>query len=371
MFNGTYDPRDITVLLDPVPVSTAKGQHAAKAAAEFIPDLQYEKLFLSAVLANGTRLARDVARVALALNRSMKEDITLVTLVRAGTPTGVLVLRALRRLGRRAVHYSINSVRNRGIDENALDYILHRHSPTSVTFLDGWTGKGFIAHELADSIASYNASRGVNLNPSLSVLADLAGAAAITGSGEDYLIPFSMMLATVCGLIGPSFASTTAGAFDSCLYFDSLLQSDLSTVFIALMDPLVQKALVDEATASPCVNREELRRTSNDFVAECITRFDPTEGRNSVKPGICEANRALLTRMVPMALLVRNTVCDEPDLRNLRVLAKRKGLPIVQWSDMPYRSAVVLNPSTSTLFEVTVSIRSTVARTRTHVRNGD
>jgi hypothetical protein len=49
----------------------------------------------------------------------------VVSLARAGTPMGALLARALRWLGRTDVrHYSISIIRDRGIDENALAFIL-------------------------------------------------------------------------------------------------------------------------------------------------------------------------------------------------------------------------------------------------------
>lgn len=63
---------------------------------------------------------------------------------------------------------------------------------------------------------------------------------------------------------------------------------------------------------------------------------------NHIKPGICEANRALLTRNAAMTLLVRNPIEDCDDLANLHFLAERKGVKVLFRPDMPYRAAVLL-----------------------------
>lgn len=346
MFHGSYNEQDVTLLLEPVPASkTAGTEFAAKVAAEFVPDENYEAWFWMAVDEVAERLARDVATVATALHRSTTKPITLVTLVRAGTPTGVLLQRALRRLGHQSVHYSISSVRGRGIDEAALDYIVERHAQESIVFVDGWTGKGFIAAELTESIASYNASRGTALVPSLVVLADLAGVSSLSSSGDDYLIPFSMLLGTICGLIGGSFASDQAGQFDRVLYFDTLADRDISMRFIERMDAPVNRALraVPQQLNWSGSQREALRRISEGFVAECISRYG-LDGSNSVKPGICECYRALLTRPVPMQLLVRDPVADALELRSLYTLAAGKDVEVVHDPAMPYRAAILLNP---------------------------
>jgi hypothetical protein len=346
MFHGSYGEQDVTLLLEPVAASkTAGTEFEAKVAAEFVPNENYETWFWMAVDGVAERLARDVATVATALHRGMKGPITLVTLVRAGTPTGVLLQRALRRLGHESVHYSISSVRGRGIDEAALDYIVERHAQESIVFVDGWTGKGFIAAELDQSIARYNASRGTALVPSLVVLADLAGVAETAASGDDYLIPFSMLLGTICGLIGGSFANDQAGQFDRVLYFDTLADRDISAQFIRRMEVLVNRALraVPQQLNWSARQRETLRRISEGFVAECINRYG-LDGSNSVKPGICEAYRALLTRKVPMQLLVRDPQADALELRSLYILAEGKDVEVVRVADMPYRAAILLNP---------------------------
>ena len=348
MFHGSYPEGDVNLLLEPVAASgvSAGADVAKKIAAEFVPTDSYDLWFWVAVEGVAQRLAADVAAVATALHRSMSGPITLVTLVRAGTPTGVLLQRALRHIGHPSVHYSISSVRGRGIDEAALDYILERHAQESVVFVDGWTGKGFIAAELEESLSRYNQSRGTALSPALTVLADLAGVASLAASGDDYLIPFSMMLGTICGLIGGSFANETPGGFDKVLYFDTLAERDLSRMFVDRMEPFVHKALRDvpQQITWSGRQRESLRRTSEGFVSLCIDKFG-LGGVNSVKPGICEAYRALLTRPVPMQLLVRDPEADALELRSLYTLAEGKDVQVVRWGDMPYRAAIVLSPT--------------------------
>jgi hypothetical protein len=346
MFHGSYAENDVTLLLDPVAASRTAGTDlAAKVAAEFVPDKSYEMWFWTGFDSVAERLAADVAALATMLHRSMAGPITLVTLVRAGTPTGVLLQRALRRIGHPSVHYSISSVRGRGIDEAALDHIVERHPQESIVFVDGWTGKGFIAAELQESIARYNSTRGTALVPSLAVLADLAGVANMAVSGDDYLIPFSMMLGTICGLIGGSFSNDAVGQFDKVLYYDTLAQQDLSRQFVDRMEPFVHKALrsVPQQINWSGRQREALRRISEGFVQDCITRFG-LDGVNSVKPGICEAYRALLTRPVPMQLLVRDPDADAIELRSLYTLAEGKDVQVVRWAEMPYRAGIVLSP---------------------------
>ncbi|MFP3472223.1 tellurite-like stress resistance cysteine protease StiP, partial [Micrococcus sp. SIMBA_144] len=64
----------------------------------------------------------------------------LVSLARAGTPIGVLIKRYLfYKYDQSFPHYSISIIRDRGIDEEALRYILNEHPGSSISFIDGWT----------------------------------------------------------------------------------------------------------------------------------------------------------------------------------------------------------------------------------------
>lgn len=346
MNSGSYAQEDISFLLDMIPEGecTELGLQQ-RLTGEFVPDADYDRLFWSAVERNGERLARDVAALAASVAERVSGEITLVTLVRAGAPTGVLLSRALRIMDRRVSHYAISSVRGRGLDAAALDYILERHNQSSVVFVDGWTGKGFIASELEQSISAYNASRRKHLDASLVVLADLAGVSALAASADDYLIPFSMLLATICGLVSGTFLNPRQAGFDATVFMESLRAQDLSQRFIAEMDVLIRRNLGE--SRERCHWNEEKRQAaktvSDRFVQDCIARFGVN--RDSVKPGVCEVNRALLTRSVPMLLAVRDDSVLTGDLANVDRLAPKKQLSTIIWPEMPYQAAVLLNPA--------------------------
>ena len=52
-------------------------------------------------------------------------------------------------------HYSISIIRGRGIDNNAMKYLLSRYEPGQLLFVDGWIGKGAILNELKKDLAQY------------------------------------------------------------------------------------------------------------------------------------------------------------------------------------------------------------------------
>ena len=115
-FSGSYDPEDVTFLLKPVtlqPTSVAEKElliqsgrrhYSEMIPPEPVPGANYLALYRDALTRNAPRLAQDVASLAAALAARSKGRVVIASLARAGTPIGVLLLRALRRLGLRATH---------------------------------------------------------------------------------------------------------------------------------------------------------------------------------------------------------------------------------------------------------------------------
>ena len=215
-FSGSYRAGDVDFLLRRLPqqdfvdvaekealIQSGQRHYSQMLSPEAAPSARYMRLFDDACSANNLRMAQDCLRLAGLIADRRQQQVTIVSLARAGTPVGVVVTRLLReRFGRDAVHYSVSIVRDRGIDAAALRHILARgHAPESLVFLDGWTGKGVIARELASSVDVFNLRHGTAIDPGLHVLSDLAGAAACAASCDDYLIPSSILNATVSGLV--------------------------------------------------------------------------------------------------------------------------------------------------------------------------
>lgn len=133
--------------------------------------------------------------------REKGKDVVIVSLARAGTPLGVLIRRYIRsKYHYKCPDYSISIIRDRGIDKNAVKYILDRHPASSVQFMDGWTGKGVIYRELRKELSEIDGVSDV-----LAVLADPANLTDMCGTHEDLLIPSSCLNSTICGLISRTF----------------------------------------------------------------------------------------------------------------------------------------------------------------------
>ena len=192
-FSGSYAPEDVTFLLAPMDAGTVVDiaekesliQSGTRHYSEMIslekaPDPVYLEIFEDAMQAGARRMARETIMLAKAIAATQPAQITLASLVRAGVPLGVLLKRTLRRLGRDVEHYGISIIRDRGLDDAAMEHILARRSAAGLFFVDGWTGKGAIATELERSATKHGIA-----DPRLVVLADPVGRAWLAASGED------------------------------------------------------------------------------------------------------------------------------------------------------------------------------------------
>ena len=96
----------------------------------------------------------------------------LASLARAGTPVGILMRRwaaASRTALDAAALRACPSCAAAASTRVALRYLAAHHDPAAVVFVDGWTGKGAIARELAGRRCG---GHGARSRPDLAVLAD-------------------------------------------------------------------------------------------------------------------------------------------------------------------------------------------------------
>ena len=201
-FSGSYAPEDVTFLLKvvemaPLPIEererriqAGEAHYSEMIGPEGPPDPAYLAVFHGAVRRGLPRLARDFLNLAAQLAEATPGPMALASIARSGTPVGVILARTLRRhFGREVRHYCVSVIRDKGIDQNALKFILKSHDEASLALVDGWTGKGAIAKETQRSVAAINKSWGTRLPEGLAVLSDLAGVASMAAGTDDYLIP--------------------------------------------------------------------------------------------------------------------------------------------------------------------------------------
>lgn len=355
-FSGSYRPDDVTFLLKRLPalpfvdiarkeqlIQSGQRHYSEMLSPEALPSARYLAIFHSACEANRQQMARDCLTLATLIAARRSGTITLVSLVRAGTPVGVILKQLLRQvLGREAVHYAVSIVRDRGVDAVALRHILAQgHAPESIVFVDGWTGKGAISRELTQSIDHFNLGHGCEIDSGIHVLSDLAGTAACAASSLDYLIPSSILNATVSGLVSRSVLNQAIGAgdFHGCVYYDEFKSHDVSQAFAdSLVAAGVALANREGVRASVPVDQNRIRAISTQFLAATMEQHGVTDV-NLVKPGIGEATRVLLRR-APRLLILRDP--QAPDVAHLNLLAAEKKVPLLVDPHMPYQAVSLI-----------------------------
>ncbi|MGI4720853.1 MAG: cysteine protease StiP family protein [Janthinobacterium lividum] len=359
-FSGSYRGEDVTFLLTRLPaqeftsvtekerlIQSGQRHYSQMLSPEAVPSQRYMQVFEDACRANNARMAADCLRLARLVAARRNGAVTIVSLARAGTPVGVVVARLLREvLGRSAMHYSVSIVRDRGLDWAALRHILaNGHTPESIVFVDGWTGKGVIARELALSVSAFNASQGTQIDNGLYVLSDLAGAAACAASGEDYLIPSSILNATVSGLVSRTVLDERIGPqdFHGCVYYGEFargefMAADQSQRFADTLAALAAAQAAQDVPAAAPLDAQEARARSRAYLDGAMARYGISDV-NLVKPGIGEATRVLLRR-VPRLLVLRRR--GTPDVAHLEVLAEEKQVPVEIDPGLPYHAVSLI-----------------------------
>ena len=315
--------KDITGLVKPQPADERErliqsGRHYCEMLPlEYVPSDAYMEAYEEALKHYAAPVAAAVGKLADQIIEKRGYSVVLVSLARAGTPIGILLKRYMRMKYKITVpHYSISIIRGRGIDHNAMRYLLKRYQKEQLLFVDGWIGKGAILKELKKEMECYE---GVSWE--LAVVADPANMTTLCGTHEDILIPSSCLNSTVSGLVSRAFLRNDIigkNDFHGAVYYGELADCDRSYDFIGKI----------EAEFSQCISREE-QTVSGLGIDEVkkIAGYFGIEDINLVKPGIGEATRVLLRR-VPWKLLLRQDCRGDVSLTHLLRLAEEKEVPV-------------------------------------------
>ena len=338
---GTYKPEDVTILLKDIsglvePLGTRErekliqaGRHYSEMLPlEYAPSEKYLQAYFDALKRYSKLTAAAVVSVAEKIFLD-KRKVALVSLARAGTPIGILIKHCLeRKFSCAAAHYTISIIRGVGIDENAIKYILQRHSPDSIQFVDGWTGKGAIQNQLIESMNKYP-----NVDAGLAVLSDPARIASKFGTHEDFLIASSCLNATVSGLLSRTFLRSDIigkNDFHGAAFYSNLLDRDLTYQFIGAVE---EQFKYDTSRTN---KKTAFAENSGLIEVQKIAEAFGISDINLIKPSIGETTRVLLRRL-PWKVLV-HSLNDEAHLGHLYQLAKEKGVEIVEYPLHNYRA---------------------------------
>ncbi|MEG0962229.1 MAG: cysteine protease StiP family protein [Lachnospiraceae bacterium] len=341
---SSYQEKDVILLLKDItgmvaPQSTKErerliqsGKHYCEMLpVEYVPSKNYMEAYEQAIKNNAKSTALAIGVLADKIMEQRGSQVVLVSLARAGIPIGILLKRYIRfKYKIEVAHYSISIIRGKGIDTNAMKYILQRHQAEDLLFVDGWTGKGAILKELEKDMIDFP-----GVSKQLAVLADPANITRLCGTHEDILIPSSCLNATVSGLISRTFLREDIigkDEFHGAVYYDKLKQEDLSYAFIRAIQGEFQLECIEKKSISSEKGIEEVKRIGVKFAVQDI---------NLIKPGIGETTRVLLRR-VPWKILIGMEFKEDKSLKHIIRLAKEKNVPIEYYPLKNYKACGVI-----------------------------
>lgn len=327
----SYKEEDITFLLKDItglvkPQSTEErekliqsGKHYCEMLPiEYKPSEKYMEIYHELVGIFAEKNACAIAALAKKVYAEFGENVVLVSLARAGSPVGILLKRYFKKkYNIDVMHYSVSIIRGRGIDKNAMRYILDRHEAKNLLFVDGWTGKGAIKRQLDEALIDFP-----DVSSDLAVIADPAGVAKYYGTREDLLIPSCCLNSTVSGLISRTFLRDDIigkDDFHGAVYYGELKDVDLSYSLIDSIEAFFDTCS-DECKEVEFndIGLDEAVRIARDYGISDITL---------VKPSIGEATRVLLRR-VPWKVLISEDCKNDIDVAHIKRLAEEKNVPV-------------------------------------------
>ena len=166
--------KDITGMVKPQPTQEREkliqsGRHYSEMLPiEYVPTQKYMEVYEQALLQYAKPVANAVGVLVDKIMQKRGKSVVLVSLARAGIPVGILLKRYIRYKYKQDVpHYAVSIIRGRGIDKNAMNYLLERYEPSRLLFVDGWIGKGAILRELEKDLEEYE-----GVSKELAVLAE-------------------------------------------------------------------------------------------------------------------------------------------------------------------------------------------------------
>lgn len=354
---GSYDPQDVTFLLKEVrleatditekerKIQSGEAHYSEMISDERRPDERYLDLFKEARVSGDQRIAEDIVRLGQMICDQVNEglldtSIVLCSLVRAGLPYGVMLVRELRSRGIDAHHYGVSIIRDKGLDVNAMNHIIQEHGANGVVFVDGWTGKGAISNQLSKS---WNEITGKD--PVLAVVADPSGYATLSGSHEDWLIPSGILGANISGLISRTILNKDLigpDDFHGTMSVEHLSDIDISTEFVDTITEIADRIRADVLPHNTdSAHLADLRATAQACVQKISHLYD-VDNLNRIKPGIAEATRAVLRRR-PEKVFVRQIEGDK-DLKALLHLCATDNIDVVEDPELtgPYRAITLI-----------------------------
>lgn len=307
---------------------------------ESIPSEDIKNIFLNILNRDKRLIAYYVAKISEIIYRQKGNNLVIVSLARAGTPYGILIKRYLKLKYKVDIpHYSISIIRGKGIDANALKYILAENKKADIQFVDGWTGKGSITKELNKSIDIFNNENKTNIDNSLAVISDPAKLCKVCGTREDFGIATCCLNSTVSGLISRTIHNEKYIGKDEfhgakTLYY--LKDEDYSQYFIDKIDNELKKISIKyEDLVLESIDKEYSMKIVNK-----VRELYDVNNINNIKLSVGESARVLLRRD-PRVVLVKNK--SDKNIEHILKLAEEKGVKVIEYKDSDYNCISIIN----------------------------
>jgi hypothetical protein len=306
--------------------------YSAMLPSEYSPKQEYVDLFFETLDETAKTVAEHTATVAEKILAKKGKGVILISLARAGTPFGVLIKRYIKhKYNINIPHYSISIIRDIGVDENALIYILNKHG-NNVQFVDGWTGKGVIAKSLIKACTLFYEKYNVMIDYSLAVLSDPGHCATIFGTRDDYLVPNACLNSTVSGLMSRTFYREDiigANDFHGAKYYTEFENIDASIKYVDIISSYFN---IVKPNTQILNSDYDIPFSGIPQIKRIMQHFEITD-ENKVKPGVGETTRVLLRRM-PWKILIKSG--SEKYLKHILFLCEEFCVPVEIYNDMNY-----------------------------------
>lgn len=335
-----YLLKDIQGLVQPVLAQEKRrhlkeGRPGHSVLAEDPPVSPLENaLFLKILEENRAEIANFVGVLCESILKQKQSFPVIVSLARGGIAYGALCRQYYKKFYHVDVpHYCVSLIRNIGIDENALNYIVCRHGDKPLQFIDGWTGSGFISAQLEKYVSLYNQKHGTQISTRLAVLADPSHICQLSGTRRDILLPDCCLNSTVCGLLSSVYYDPSVIGpedFHGAVIWNSLRAQDFSRYF----QETITASLVKQQPKSEQVTGNYGRAVSQRLSAELMI-----DDSKRIRLGIGESTRAFFRSDISRIL---SADPGDPRLTFLAELASSKGVGIEPYDTGEYACAAIL-----------------------------
>ena len=298
---------------------------------------EYLNLYRTKLKENKEKLAFAIGVMSEKILKRHDKNVVLVSLARAGTPIGILAKRYIKqRYNLDLLHYTISIIRDRGIDINAIKYIINKHKDSSkIQFIDGWTGKGTIANELKKACDELEGIFNMKFDSSLAVLADPCGYSNVYGIREDFLIPSACLNSIVSGLVSRTVLRDDLigkDDFHGAKFYKELKYVDESNNYLDTISACFKNEYQNIDETMKDWTEDIITKVGNCDVKNIKQKYD-IEDVNFIKPGVGETTRVLLRR-IPYKILVDDL--NNQELKHILILAKEKNVEVEEFDFKAY-----------------------------------